>query len=348
MDIATAKSAVNLLFDYSASKSDLSILFFGGEPTLEFDLIKEITEYAEELAVIKKKKIEFDMTSNGVLLNEEMIDFFSSHNIKVLLSIDGLKESHDRFRVDKFGNGTFERVIKGMKLLKNSQPWIGTKMTVSPENVPNLYDDVLGLYKLGVNDFLIGHVTEKEWSLVDRQEFIDNLRKLYTWYKNSTHNDVKMSGDIQIGGEDQFKKPNPFVCEAGTSRICINTNGEISACGRVLALNNNQLLSKLGDVEYGIYNLNNRLDFVSGSKLRSACSKKGIENDYKGGCYAENYFENQDIFQPNMKEYLFSKMRPIFRIDPIGPNALNCAFSVAVFLPLQNIVAVFDVAEGGI
>ncbi len=312
MDIATAKSAVDLLFDYSASESNLSILFFGGEPTLKFDLIKEITEYAEELAVIKKKTIEFDMTSNGILLNEEMIDFFSSHKIKVLLSIDGLKESHNRFRVDKSGNGTFERVIKGMKLLKNSQPWIGTKMTVSPENVPNLFDDVLGLYKLGVNDFIIGHVTETEWSLADRQKFISNLKKLYKWYKNSTHSDIKLSGDIQIGGDDQLKKINPFVCEAGTSRICVNTNGEISACGRVLALNNHQLISKLGHVKYGIYNLNNRLDFVSGLKLQSACSKKGIEGDYHGGCYAENYFENQDIFQPNMKEYLFSKMRPIF------------------------------------
>ena len=112
----------------------------------------------------------------------------------------------------------------------------------------------------------------------------------------------------------EFKKINPFVCEAGTSRICVNTNGEISACGRVLALNNHQLLSKLGDVKYGIYNLNNRLDFVSGLKLQSACSKKEIEGDYHGGCYAENYFENQDIFQPNMKEYLFSKMRPVFPV----------------------------------
>ena len=93
------------------------------------------------------------------------------HKIKVLLSIDGLKESHDRFRIDKSGKGTFEQAIQGMQLLKKSQPWIGTKMTVSPQNVPNLYDDVLGLYKLGVNDFVIGHATGMEWSLIDREKF---------------------------------------------------------------------------------------------------------------------------------------------------------------------------------
>ena len=312
MENTTAKSAIDLLFDYSANESNLTILFFGGEPTLKFDLIKEITEYAEKLAVTRKKTIEFDMTSNGVLLNEEMTDFFSSHKIKVLLSIDGLKESHDRFRIDKSGNGTFERVIQGMKLLKKSQTWIGTKMTVSQENIANLYDDVLGLYELGVNDFLIGHATDMEWSLIDREKFNGQLKKLYSWYKNSSRNDIKLSGDIQIGGNDPSKKSNSFVCEAGTRRICVNTNGEVSACGRVLALNNLQLLSKLGDVKYGIYNLNNRLDFVSGLKLRSACSKKGIANDYRGGCYAENYYENQDIFQPNIQEYLFSKIKPIF------------------------------------
>ena len=312
MEKTIAKSAVDLLLDYSTNETNLIILFFGGEPTLEFDLIKEITIYAEERAAVRQKSIEFDMTSNGLLLNNKMTDFFSSHKIKVLLSIDGLKESHDRFRIDKSGRGTFEKAIKKMQLLKESQPWIGSKMTVSPQNVPNLYDDVLGLYKLGVNDFIIGHATCVEWPLIDREKFVHNLEKLYMWYKNSSRNDIKLSGDIQIGEHEQLKKSNSFVCEAGTSRICVNTNGEISACGRVLALNNLQLISKLGDTKYGIYNLNNRLDFVSGLKLRSACSKKGIAGDYRGGCYAENYFENQDIFQPNLQEYLFSKIKPVF------------------------------------
>ncbi len=309
---ATARSAVDLLVDYSGAESDLSVLFFGGEPTLKFDLIKEITEYAEEVAASRNKTIGFDMTSNGVLLNEEMIEFFSLHRIKVLLSIDGLRESHDRYRVDRSGRGTFERAIRGMRLLKAVQPWIGAKMTVSPENVPDLYEDVVGLYELGVNDFVIGHATGIDWTVIDREGLFDQLRKLYVWHKRSSRGDVRLSGDIQVGGSDPSGKGGSFVCEAGTSRICVDANGEISACGRVLALNDHQLLSKLGDVKYGIYNLNNRLDFVSGSKLQSACLKRGIAGDYRGGCYAENHFENQDIFQPNMKEYLFSKMRPIF------------------------------------
>ncbi len=70
-----------------------------------------------------------------------MVDYFSRHNIKVLLSIDGMELTHNRFRIDGQGCGTFDKVINGLKL-KKKQPYIGVKMTVMPPNVANLYDDV--------------------------------------------------------------------------------------------------------------------------------------------------------------------------------------------------------------
>src|SRR6185437_9791836 len=132
------------------------------------------------------------MTSNGVLLTEEMVDYFALHKIKVLLSIDGLEATHDKYRRDKFGRGTFDQVKRGLDLLKEKQVWIGTKMTVMPENVPNLFEDVIGLYEIGVNQFTIGHATGIKWSDNDIEEFTKQYSKIYKWYNEKPHNDLKI------------------------------------------------------------------------------------------------------------------------------------------------------------
>ena len=84
-----------------------------------------------------------------------MVDYFAQHKIKVLFSIDGLESSHNRYRVDKQGKGTFEKAMNGLKIMKKRQPYIGVKMTVMPQNVPDLFDDVVGLYEMRVNHFII-------------------------------------------------------------------------------------------------------------------------------------------------------------------------------------------------
>src|SRR6266487_6362125 len=159
MPLEIARSAVDLLFDYSRDEKDLSLTHFGGEPMMNFQAVKYVTEYAEEKAALLGKTIHFRMTTNGTLLNENNIDYLVQHKIGVLVSIDGLRATHDRFRVDKRGRGTFDKVIKGLEMLKRSQKWIGVKITVMPENAQNLFNDVLGLRELGVNQFVIGYAT---------------------------------------------------------------------------------------------------------------------------------------------------------------------------------------------
>jgi uncharacterized protein len=196
-----------------------------------------------------------------------------------------------------------------MQLLKTGQSWIGTKMTISPKNIPYLYEDVLGLYKLGINHFIIGLQDGVELSLDEMEEYTNQLKKLYSWFNGFSHNDLKFDGDLKFDRQEESEELSSFGCEAGRNSICVNVNGEISPCAKVLALNDIQLIAKLGDIKLGIYNLSNRADLVSGIKLHSACIDNGIENDYQGGCYATNYMSNHDIFEPNIQDYIFSKMK---------------------------------------
>jgi uncharacterized protein len=303
MSLPVAKKALDLFFDYSQGRKELFVTYFGGEPTLNFKVMQQATEYAEIKALQRGQTINFAVTTNAVLLNQSMVGYFSKHNIKALLSIDGLEKAHDRFRLDKNGRGTFAQVLKGLKTLKKVQPWIGARMTVMPENVESLFDDVLGLYQLGVNQFIIAHATNIKWSSDDIQAYCDQTKRLMKWYKKERRADLKITAFDDKADEN----PSFFGCQAGRNTISISSTGGISPCSKILALNNKKLLVKLGNLTYGLTHFYNRKAIVDCSKLREECEVKGITEDFHGGCFATNYCENKDVFKPSIQEYNINK-----------------------------------------
>ncbi|CAG1001606.1 Anaerobic sulfatase-maturating enzyme [Methanosarcinales archaeon] len=305
-----ARAAIDLLFDYSQNETKLSITHFGGEPLLNFPMVQFVTEYAEDKARLTGKSVDFNMTSNGILLNESMAEYLDEHKINVLLSIDGCESTHDRHRLDKKGRGTFSRVMKSMRILKRTQPWIGTKMTVMPDNVASLFEDILGLYSMGVNQFMIGHATGVEWSKEKRETYGRELRKIAKWYRKERRRDLRIA---ELDAED--KGSSFFGCRAGRNSISVSVDGEISSCSKVLSLNNRQLLAKLGDVEYGLTNFSNRFELITCMKLRSACEALGIAEDFQGGCFAANYNETGALFQPGLQEHEFSLLERSIRLE---------------------------------
>lgn len=304
MPLDIARAAIDLLFDYAQNEKKIHITHFGGEPTLNFEGIKYVTEYAEKKASLLEKSISFSITTNGVKLNDFIVAYFAKHKIKVLLSVDGLETSHNRLRVDRNGHGTFNQVMEGMKILKRVQPWLGIRMTVMPENVPNLFDDVVGLYCMGVNQFVIADATGVEWSDEDMDSYCRQLKKLSEWYKKEGRRDLRIYHFEEIDKDQNF-----FGCQAGRNSISVSPNGEISPCSKLLALDNIRLLTKLGDVRHGLTHCYNRLELTTCSRLQEACEAKGIAADFKGGCFVSNYEENKDLFEPSIRSYIFDKIR---------------------------------------
>lgn len=298
-----AKKAVDLLFDYSLDEPVVNILHFGGEPTLNFSSVQRVTEYAEEKAKTSGKSVNFHMTSNGVLIDEEMARYFSQHKIMVLLSIDGLEEEHNRFRVDASGRGTFAKVMKSMRLLKKTQQWIGVKMTVMPENAPAFFDNVSALYNLGVNQFLISPATGVRWGEEDMKSFARQYGRLYRWYSEKPRSDLRIAEFDEAGKSSCY-----YGCHAGRNNIAVNVNGDITSCSKIMAINKKKPPDKLGHVYYGLTHLKNRFELANCPRLRSACKSMGISGDYQGGCFAVNYEENGDLFSPSRQHYAFHKI----------------------------------------
>lgn len=148
----TAKKGIDFYAEHSVDENVNYIAFYGGEPLLEFTLIKKCVEYSEK--VFEGKILKFSITTNGTLLNPEIVKFLNDHNFKTMISLDGPEKIHDRYRV--FGNskrGTFNIIKNNIKFIKTNYPeyykTILINSVVNPEN--DLYeidhlrkDDLLG------------------------------------------------------------------------------------------------------------------------------------------------------------------------------------------------------------
>jgi uncharacterized protein len=115
MEIETAFAAIDFLRKHSINSTEVSIVFYGGEPLLNFPIIKKSIEYGKRL--FTDKKISFSMTTNGTKITPEISRFLFNNNVSVKVSIDGLQDLHDRYRKDLVGNGSFQETLKGLKNL---------------------------------------------------------------------------------------------------------------------------------------------------------------------------------------------------------------------------------------
>ena len=111
MSFEVGKQALDFLVANSGTRRNLEVDFFGGEPLMNFQVVKDLVAYARSIEKEKGKNFRFTLTTNGVLVDDEVIDFADRECCNVVLSLDGRKEIHDRFRVDYAGNGSYDKIV---------------------------------------------------------------------------------------------------------------------------------------------------------------------------------------------------------------------------------------------
>ena len=111
MSFEVGKRALDFLIENSGKRRNLEVDFFGGEPLMNFDVVKQLVAYARTREKETGKNFRFTLTTNGMLIDDDVIDFANREMSNVVLSLDGRKEVHDRFRVDYAGNGSWERIV---------------------------------------------------------------------------------------------------------------------------------------------------------------------------------------------------------------------------------------------
>ena len=121
MSFETGKRAFDFLIENSGTRRNLEVDFFGGEPLLNWDVVKQLVEYARSIEKEKNKNFRFTLTTNGVLIDDEVIEFANKEMSNVVLSLDGRKDVHDKFRVDYAGKGSYDKILPKFKKLVDSR-----------------------------------------------------------------------------------------------------------------------------------------------------------------------------------------------------------------------------------
>jgi len=299
-----AKKAVDFLVESCPPDSDPEITLFGGEPLLEFGLIKRIVPYARERAAERGARLTFSLTTNGTVMSDEIAAFGRQHGFNIMLSIDGTRDAHDRHRVYRGSRkGSWDTVVgENFRLLKSIQGWIGARITVCPDTVGQLSSGVGELFDMGVNQFLIGPDMDTEWAQGERETLSREMHKVVDFYL-----DAKGKGlPIRIA---EFEKSladlratysHMWGCDAGRTRAAVSTEGDLYPCSKFVCPLPGLEAYRLGHVDVGLTNLEARMDFIdNGADRRPKCANCDTRDTCVGGCPAINLHMKGCLFTPS-------------------------------------------------
>ena len=152
MSEEVGKRALDFLIENSGTRHNLEVDFFGGEPLMNFDVVKNLVAYARQREKETGKNFRFTLTTNGVLIDDDVIDFANREMSNVVLSLDGRKEIHDRFRVDYAGKGSFDKIVPKFQKLVEARGGKDYYMrgTFTHAN-PDFVNDIRTMLDLGFN-----------------------------------------------------------------------------------------------------------------------------------------------------------------------------------------------------
>jgi uncharacterized protein len=302
-----SEAAVSFLLNRCRA-SACSLTFFGGEPILEIDHIDHICRKATKLAAEHEKQITFDLTTNGTLLTKEVLELLSQHGVKFLVSIDGVQECHDASRRTKEGGCTWQSIIDGIPLMKRYQPWLGARMTPTPQTVAQLYDGVVELYAKGINQFIIGPASGVNWSDEKMSEYVDQMVKVAELYlkKRRVNEPFRMTLYEQDLNASPGAYKGAWGCGAGSGRVAVYVDGRLFGCSKLMTAGHDGEPSDvvcLGNVFDGYSNVHRRQWHMDHSAThRLQCQSCGMADDCEGGCMAINFKETGNILHASTRE----------------------------------------------
>ncbi len=302
MSLDTAKAAIDFLLRESGNRKVLEVDFFGGEPLMNLDVVKGTVYYAKEQAAKAGKRFLFTTTTNGLLLDDDTIDFFNAEMENVVLSLDGRPEVHDAVRKTVNGNGSYAVVIDKIKRFVRAR---GDKKyyvrgTFTAKNL-DFASDVLFLADQGFDSISMEPVVTDLPDLQIREEHLAAIEREYERLceeylrreeEGRGFNFFHFNIDLE-GGPCLSKRVS--ACGAGNEYFSVVPNGDIYPCHQFAG----DAKWKMGNVFEG------RLDEEIRRLFAESClfTRKRCENCFakficSGGCSANNYHYNGDINEP--------------------------------------------------
>ena len=300
MSFEVGKKALDFLIANSGNRVNLEVDFFGGEPLMNWDVVKQLVEYGRSREKECNKKFRFTITTNGVLLNDEIMDFCNREMSNVVLSLDGRKEVNDRMRPFRNGSGSYDLIVPKFQKFAESR---GTKDyfvrgTFTRNNL-DFSKDVLHFADLGFKKLSIEPVVAdpkepysiREEDLPQIMEEYDRLAKEFIKRKKEGRGFQFFHFMIDLNQGPCVAK-RLSGCGSGTEYLAVTPWGDFYPCHQFVGMED----FLLGNVDEGITNTKVRDEFkLCNVYAREKCRDCFARFYCSGGCAANAYNFSGDI-----------------------------------------------------
>jgi len=298
MSLETAKKCVDFLIKQAVEARDeelinrrreIQVSFWGGEPLLEWNLLKEIVRYTEQV-IPKEVGVQFGGTTNGVLLTPDKFDFLNKHKVFFMVSLDGTPETHDKYRVRADGKGSHKVVMKNVKLALKLWPFYKVRMSPYPERIDHFYADIKYLVTHGCYNIMFSPVYEHEWKDAHWQIWKEQCFKVVDMIAEYKRKGIKI--DIEHFRSYCQSDNSKWPCGAGRFYVGFDVDGSIWPCHRFIKFNTSSpgLTNEMciGHVDVGITQPQLRQQFIDFKPQCNDCEY--LKNTpCHGGCYGINF-----------------------------------------------------------
>ena len=300
MSFEVGKQAFDFLIANSGTRRNLEVDFFGGEPSLNFDVVKQLVEYARSIEGKYNKNFRFTYTTNGMILTDEMMEFINKEMHNVVLSLDGRREVNDHFRRDYTGKGSYDTIVPNFKRLvesRNNQGYY-VRGTYTHNNV-DFTNDIIHMADLGFTELSMEPVVcppGDPYALTD-----EDLPKLFEQYEILAKEMIKRKKEGRPFTFYHYMldlKHGPCIykritgCGSGTEYMAVTPWGELYPCHQFVG----DEKYSLGNIWDGVKNTAVQDEFRGcNSYSRPECRDCWAKLYCSGGCAANAYHATGSI-----------------------------------------------------
>ena len=330
MSFEVGKRALDFLIENSGTRRNLEVDFFGGEPLLNWDVVKKLVEYARSIEKKHNKNFRFTLTTNGMLIDDDVIEFSNREMSNVVLSLDGRREIHDRYRVDYSGRGSYDQIVPKFQKFVEARGGKNYYMrgTFTHQN-PDFLEDIKAMLDLGFNELSMEPVVsapgdEAELTDEDTAIVMEQYEKLaqlmlersregrpFTFY----HYMIDLTGGPCI-----YKRISG--CGSGTEYMAVTPWGDLYPCHQFVG----DEKYRLGDIYAGVTNKSAQEEFrACNVYAKEECRDCWARLYCSGGCAANAYHATGSVTG------VYKKGCELFK------KRMECALMLAIAKQLEEL-----------
>ena len=285
MSFDTAKKAVDLVCTKNKEENGSSsgIIFFGGEPLIEKDLIFDTVDYCRRKGKETGRFFHFKITTNGLLLDEQFMKYAGENGILVALSHDGTREAHNLHRKDKNGEGTFDLLSEKISMVLSHQPYAPALMVVNPDTVEFYAESVIYLYEKGFKYIICSLNYAGEWDEETLGVLAEQYRKLAGFYYERTLLEDKFylsPFEVKISSHINRASYCRERCELGKKQVSVGPDGILYPCVQFVGDKN----YSIGNADEGIDENRRDMIYRMNEKEKTECADCAVKDRCNHHC----------------------------------------------------------------